>query len=160
MMKQGNTVTYVRQGVAINALVAASREVYTPATQETPAFTTEHLDVVYLEPGAGSSSMSGQQLRDSIKTQFSVPPLTPGAVNGWSGLPPAHETKTYPDGTTVTGPGPLPDLSPAQQDSQPTTAAPADVEVPGLTPTADGQTPTDGQVTEALDTIAAETPAA
>ena len=27
------------------------------------------------------------------------------------------ETKTYPDGTVVTGPGPLPDQSPAQQDA-------------------------------------------
>jgi len=29
---------------------------------------------------------------------------------------PPTETKTYSDGTTVTGPGPLPELSPAQQE--------------------------------------------
>ena len=40
--------------------------------------------------------------------------------------PGAHETKFYSDGSSATGPGPLPDLSPAQQDAQ-TAAAPVPV---------------------------------
>lgn len=85
--QQGDFITYVRNGVAINALVAFSRDVYTPATQTVPASTVEHLTLVYLDPTAASSGIqTGEQLRSSIKVEFSVPPLTEGKVNGWKDL--------------------------------------------------------------------------
>lgn len=85
--QQGDFITYVRNGAAINALVAFSRDVYTPATQTVPASTVEHLTLVYLDPSAASSGIqTGEQLRSSVKTEFSVPPLTEGKVNGWKDL--------------------------------------------------------------------------
>lgn len=85
-------VTYVRNGVAINALVAFSHDIYTPATQTEPAVTVEHLTLVYLDPAAASNSIpTGDQLRGSIKTEFSVPPLADGLVNGWKDVPYADE---------------------------------------------------------------------
>lgn len=94
--QQGDFITYVRNGAAINALVAFSRDVYTPATQTVPASTVEHLTLVYLDPSAASSGIqTGEQLRSSVKTEFSVAPLTEGKVNGWKdvgpdGPPPAQ----------------------------------------------------------------------
>jgi len=77
-------VTYVRNGVEINALVAFSHDVYTPATQTEEAKTVEHLTLVYLDPASATNSIqTGEQLRGSIKTEFSVPPLIDGLVNGW-----------------------------------------------------------------------------
>lgn len=46
--------------------------------------------------------------------------------------PPVTETKTYADGTTVTGPGPLPDLSPVEQSQ----SQPIDPPVSNATPSA------------------------
>lgn len=84
MKQHRDFVSYVRNGVAINALVAFSHEVFTPATQTVPASTVEHLTLVYLDPTAASSGIqTGEQLRSSVKTEFSVPPLTEGKVNGW-----------------------------------------------------------------------------
>lgn len=82
MKQHRDFVIYVRNGVAINALVAFSRAVFTPATQTVPASTVEHLTLVYLDPSS-SSTQTGEQLRSSIKTEFSVPPLVEGRVNGW-----------------------------------------------------------------------------
>jgi hypothetical protein len=42
------------------------------------------------------------------------PHAIPGGVESDA---PAHEIKTYSDGTVVSGPGPMPELSPAQQDA-------------------------------------------
>jgi hypothetical protein len=82
MAKQsGTVVTLVRGGVLINALVAVSHDVYTPATQTEKAFTTEHLTLVYLEPGAPAGT--GEALRASIKTQIDVPPVDSGQHFGW-----------------------------------------------------------------------------
>lgn len=75
--KQGDVIVYQRNGVAIQALVAFSRQVLLP---EGP---TEHLTVVYLDPAAASAAPTGEQLRNSIKTQADVPPLVENAVNGW-----------------------------------------------------------------------------
>jgi hypothetical protein len=51
-------------------------------------------------------------------------PVTPGDPESPHAIPggveshaPAHEIKTYSDGTVVSGPGPMPELSPAQQDA-------------------------------------------
>lgn len=77
---------YVRGGIAINALVAVSRDVYFPATQTEPAKTIEHLTLVYLDPSAASNTMTGDQLRNSIKTEFDVPPLGDGQVTGWKDI--------------------------------------------------------------------------
>jgi hypothetical protein len=76
-------VVYVKNGVEINALVAISHEVTTPATQTMPAFVTEHLTLVYLDPGAASQRPSGDQLRNSIKIDFDVAPLVSGKTFGW-----------------------------------------------------------------------------
>lgn len=86
-MKHRDFVTYVRNGVEINALVAVSQTITTPATQEKPAFTTEHLTLVYLDPASEAARMTGDQLRASIKTVFDVAPLVEGAVNGWKEIP-------------------------------------------------------------------------
>lgn len=84
MKQHRDFVLYVRNGVAINALVAFSHEVFTPATQTVPASTVEHLTLVYLDPiAAGNGIQTGEQLRSSIKVEFSVAPLTEGKVNGW-----------------------------------------------------------------------------
>lgn len=76
-------VIYVNNGVAINALVAVSRGVFFPATQTEPAKTIEHLTLVYLDPAAQANIMTGDQLRNSIKTVFDVAPLGDGVVTGW-----------------------------------------------------------------------------
>lgn len=84
MKQHRDFVTYVRNGVEINALVAFSHDIYTPATQEYPAHTTEHLTVVYLDPAMASVGIqTGEQLRGSIKIEFSVPPIAENKVNGW-----------------------------------------------------------------------------
>lgn len=82
-MKHRDLVIYVRNGVEINALVATTQDVFTPATQEREAFTTEHLTLVYLDPSSEAARLTGDQLRASIKTAFDVPPMVEGAVNGW-----------------------------------------------------------------------------
>ena len=82
MAKQsGTVVTLVRGGVLINALVAVSHDIFTPATQTEKAFPTEHLTLVYLEPGAPAGT--GEALRASIKTQIDVPPVDSGQHFGW-----------------------------------------------------------------------------
>lgn len=76
-------VIFTRNGVDINALVVFSQDVITPATQFEPATNVEHLTLVYLDPSAASSRPTGDQIRNSMKLEFSVPPLTEGKVNGW-----------------------------------------------------------------------------
>lgn len=76
-------VILVKNGVEINALVAMTQDVTTPATQEVPAFTTEHLTLVYLDPASARPRQTGDQLRASIQTVFDVPPLTQGRTTGW-----------------------------------------------------------------------------
>lgn len=76
-------VVFVKNGVEINALVAMTQDVTTPATQEVPAFTTEHLTLVYLDPASARPRQTGDQLRASIQTVFDVPPLTEGRTTGW-----------------------------------------------------------------------------
>jgi hypothetical protein len=51
-------------------------------------------------------------------------PVLPGDPNSPHAIPggvesdaPAYEVKTYSDGTVASGPGPMPGLSPAQQDA-------------------------------------------
>lgn len=72
-MKYNDQVTYVRNGVNINATVAASRQVEGK----------EHLTLVYLDPVMESSSMSGSQLERCVSTQFDVAPLEEGGQHGW-----------------------------------------------------------------------------
>lgn len=76
-------VVFVKNGVEINALVAISQDVTTPATQEQPAVTIEHLTLVYLDPTAASQRPTGDQLRSSIKLEFDVAPLVEGKITGW-----------------------------------------------------------------------------
>lgn len=83
MKNHRDFVVYVRGGIAINALVAVSRDVVTPATQTEPAKAVEHLTLVYLSPDSARPIMSGDQLRNSVKFEFDVPPLVDGGVNGW-----------------------------------------------------------------------------
>jgi hypothetical protein len=83
MKSHKDFVVYVKNGVEINALVAISHPVTFPATQDRPAVTVEHLTLVYLEPGTENQRPSGDQLRNSVKTAFDVPPLTEGLNFGW-----------------------------------------------------------------------------
>lgn len=81
-------VILVRGGVEINALVAVSHDVFTPATQTEPATTVEHLTIVYLEPAAGGNTQqTGEALRNSIKVQIDVPPVDVGKHFGWKEVP-------------------------------------------------------------------------
>lgn len=82
--QQGGVVVYQRNSVAINALVAFSRQALVPDPQNPGLLLwTEHLTLVYLDPAAASAAPTGEQLRNSIKVQADVPPLAEGAVNGW-----------------------------------------------------------------------------
>lgn len=91
MKSHRDFAVYVRNGVEINALVAVSHPVTYPATEtveegvlvQNPAVTVEHLTLVYLDPKAEAQRPTGDQLRNSIKIEFDVPPLTEGKVYGW-----------------------------------------------------------------------------
>jgi hypothetical protein len=89
-------VILVRGTEEINALVAVSHAVATPATQTTPAFTTEHLTLVYLDPTAEGNSQSGEGLRNSVRIQIDVPPVDNGRHFGWKDV--TDYNVTAPDG--------------------------------------------------------------
>lgn len=72
MKKYGDTVTYVRGGVSLNALVAQSSE----------QADGEHLTVLYLDPAFNSPIMAGASLARAVSTAFASP-LKEGQVNGW-----------------------------------------------------------------------------
>lgn len=90
-------VVYVKNGVEINALVAISHEVTKVATQTETATTVEHLTLVSLDPGAASQRPSGDQLRNSIKLDFDVPPLTEGKAYGWKDVESAVVKQVEPE---------------------------------------------------------------
>jgi len=81
-MKHRDFVVLVRGEEEINALVASSHVVTTPATQTVPAFDTEHLTLVFIEP-SGAGQTTGEGLRNSIKVQIDVPPVDVGKHFGW-----------------------------------------------------------------------------
>ena len=89
--KQSDFVVYVRNSVLIQALVAFSRQVFTPATQTEPASSVEHLTLVYLDPAANSLVPTGEQLRNAIKVETDVPPLVEGKMNGWAEVLDSHK---------------------------------------------------------------------
>lgn len=82
MKQHRDFVLLVRGNEDINALVATSRIVTTHATQDTPAFDTEHLTLVFIDP-AGAGATTGEGLRNSIKVQIDVPPVDKGQHFGW-----------------------------------------------------------------------------
>ncbi len=128
-MQYGDVVTYVKDGKPLNAIVVKS--------------SGDILSLIYLDPTSESMTHQGNLSR-VVSTAIGVRPLSEGATFGWQGKdyplsheeevkladevfgmiepgfpesPHAIETKTYSDGTTATGPGPLPEQSPAQQEA-------------------------------------------
>lgn len=88
-----DVVVLVLAGAQINALVSTSQTVViTPATQTEPAVSAEHLTLVYLDPKAEAPRMTGDQLRDSIKTIFDVVPLELNPGRGWKNVDQDAET--------------------------------------------------------------------
>jgi hypothetical protein len=67
-MKYGDVVTYVRNGVALNALVLHSQQ----------AVDGERLIVAYADP-----QFSGSGITRAIATAFDVKPFVEGANQGW-----------------------------------------------------------------------------
>ena len=109
--KYGDFVVYERNGVEINALVAISHDVYTPATQEAPAYSTEHLTIAYLDPESSAAS-SGEQVRNSLKTQFDVRPMVEGLAIGWKDVVDASVKIPVAAIKTVDEPEPVPEPEP------------------------------------------------
>lgn len=54
-------------------------------------------------------------LRAKVASVFSHPSVTNPSADGTAAPTPMTETKVYSDGSSATGPAPLPDQSPAQQ---------------------------------------------
>jgi len=67
-MKYGEVVKYVRNGVALNALVLHSQQVDEG----------EHLIIAYADP-----QFSGNGISRAIATAFDVKPFVEGANQGW-----------------------------------------------------------------------------
>lgn len=91
-MKHRDFVILVRGTEEINALVAASHDVYTPATQTEEASTSEHLTLVFLEP-TGAGIPTGEALRNSVQIKIDVPPVSAAQHFGWKEVP------TFVDGS-------------------------------------------------------------
>lgn len=79
MKKFNEVVTYVRNGVRLNGLVAESRDVNG----------VEHLDIAYFDPEIGQMQLKSH---GTISRAFSVPPLVEDAKNGWEETRPAWNT--------------------------------------------------------------------
>src|SRR6185437_4684376 len=68
-MKYGEVVTYIRNGVSLNALVLHSQQ----------AVDGEHLILAYADP-----QFSGNGISRAIATAFDVKPFVQGANQGWT----------------------------------------------------------------------------
>jgi hypothetical protein len=80
------------------------------------------LQIMFLHPER-HKHLGGADWRDAVDRAVDVLPEGKQAegvafYRALSG-PPETETKEYSDGSSATGPGPLPDQSPAQQDTAP-----------------------------------------
>lgn len=75
MHKYGDVVLYQLGNDTVKALVV----------QSNPQIDGEHLTVVYLDPKAASSSMSGMMVDKAIARAF-APPLTEGKTYGWKDI--------------------------------------------------------------------------
>jgi hypothetical protein len=104
-------------GVSVHAPISADRKVIKKLGQ--PLDAEEHLDLAFARQMPPGHALKSHDLGLVFQPAYDVRPWGEGLYIGWEDqLLPNTETKIYSDGTTATGPGPLPELSPAQQDEQ------------------------------------------
>jgi|WetSurMetagenome_2_1015567.scaffolds.fasta_scaffold152768_2 hypothetical protein len=104
-------------GVSVHAPIAADRKVIKKLGK--PLEAEEHLDLAFARQMPPGHALKSHDMGLVFQPAYDVRPWGEGLYIGWENPRVSEtETKIYSDGTTATGPGPLPELSPAQQDAQ------------------------------------------
>jgi hypothetical protein len=110
-------------GVSVHAPISADRKVIKKLGK--PLDAEEHLDLAFARQMPPGHALKSHDLGLVFQPAYDVRPWSPDLYIGWENplgpkveRTPETETKVCSDGTTATGPGPLPELSPAQQDEQ------------------------------------------
>jgi hypothetical protein len=101
MAKQHRDFVILVKGTEeIHALVVFSHTVTTPATQETAAFDTEYLTVIYTNKVDGSAWPSKDKILQGLQVEMSVPPVSAGKFFGWKDV--VSVETAIPPTTTLT----------------------------------------------------------